>query len=120
MDTAPLWAEIDLSAIAHNIRELHRITQPQARLMAVVKANGYGHGAVEIARCALQNGASFLGVARIEEGIHLREAGIDVPILVFGYTRPHPTGPAIFCNMISPRVSTPPQRHGNYPKPPHH
>lgn len=92
MDTAPLWAEIDLNAIAHNVRELRRITQPQARLMAVVKANGYGHGAVEIARCALQNGASFLGVARIEEGIHLREAGIDVPILVFGYTRPHRAG----------------------------
>ena len=92
MDTAPLWAEIDLNAIADNVRELRRITQPQARLMAVVKANGYGHGAVEIARCALQNGASFLGVARIEEGIHLREAGIDVPILVFGYTRPHRAG----------------------------
>lgn len=92
MDTAPLRAEIDLNAIAHNVRELRRITQPRARLMAVVKANGYGHGAVEIARCALQNGAAFLGVARIEEGIHLREAGIDVPILIFGYTRPHQTG----------------------------
>ena len=68
MDTAPLWAEIDLTAIAHNVRELRRITRPQARLMAVVKANGYGHGAVEVSRCALQNGASLLGVARIEEG----------------------------------------------------
>ena len=100
MDTAPLWAEIDLNAIAHNIRELCRITQPQARLMAVVKANGYGHGAVEIARCALQNGASFLGVARIEEGIHLREAGIDVPILVFGYTHPHRAGDLFQCDLI--------------------
>ncbi|MGD9175203.1 MAG: alanine racemase [Desulfobacterales bacterium] len=92
MDTAPLWAEIDLEAIAHNVRELRRITQPQARLMAVVKANGYGHGAIEVSRCALQNGASILGVARIEEGIQIRKAGITVPILVFGYTRPHRAG----------------------------
>jgi alanine racemase len=87
LETAPLWAEIDLKAIAHNVRELRRITRPQARLMAVVKANGYGHGAVEVSRCALQNGASLLGVARIEEGIQIRKAGITAPILVFGYTR---------------------------------
>ena len=92
MDTAPLWAEIDLKAIAHNVRELRRITRPQACLMAVVKANGYGHGAVEVSRCALQNGASLLGVARIEEGIQIREAGITAPILVFGYTRPQQAG----------------------------
>ena len=89
MDKFPVWAEIDLSAIAHNVSALRRITQPQARLMAVVKANGYGHGAVEISRCALQNGASVLGVARIEEGIQIRKAGITAPILVFGYTLPH-------------------------------
>ncbi|MGD9269069.1 MAG: alanine racemase, partial [Desulfobacterales bacterium] len=64
MDAPSVWAEIDLKAIAHNVNELCRITQPAARLMAVVKADGYGHGAVEVARCALQNGASFLGVAR--------------------------------------------------------
>ncbi len=88
MDAPPVWAEIDLKAIAHNISELRRITQPDARLMAVVKANGYGHGAIEVSRCALENGASSLGVARIEEGIQIRKAGIDAPILVFGYTRP--------------------------------
>lgn len=86
MDAAPVWAEIDLKAIAHNVSELRRITQPDARLMAVVKANGYGHGAVEVSRCALQNGATVLGVARIEEGIQIRKAGIKVPILVFGCT----------------------------------
>jgi alanine racemase len=90
--TTPLRAEIDLNAIAHNVRELRRITRPQARLMAVVKANGYGHGAVEVSRCALQNGASLLGVARIEEGIQIRKAGIAEPILVFGYTRPDRAG----------------------------
>ena len=67
MNASLVWAEIDLKAIAHNVAELRRITQPEARLMAVVKANGYGHGAIEVAQCALQNGATSLGVARIEE-----------------------------------------------------
>jgi len=80
------WAEIDLKAYAHNIRELRRIARPEARLMAVVKANGYGHGAVEAARTALLNGASALGVARIQEAVQLREAGIEAPILIFGYS----------------------------------
>jgi alanine racemase len=84
-------AEIDLKAIAHNIKELRRIAHPDARLMGVVKANGYGHGAIEVARCALQNGAEVLGVARIEEGRQIREAGIEVPILIFGYTLPELT-----------------------------
>ena len=88
MDTSLVRAEIDLKAIAHNIKELRRITHPDARLMGVVKADGYGHGAIEVARCALQNGAEMLGVARIEEGIHIRAAGIEVPILIFGYTLP--------------------------------
>ena len=88
MDASLVKAEIDLKAIAHNIKELRRITHPKARLMAVVKANGYGHGAIEVARCALQNGAEILGVARIEEGIQIRNADIEVPILIFGYTHP--------------------------------
>jgi alanine racemase len=81
-------AEIDLKALAHNIKELRRITHPDARLMGVVKANGYGHGAIEVARCTLQSGAEVLGVARIEEGMRIRKAGIEVPILIFGYTLP--------------------------------
>jgi len=81
-----LKAEIDLKAIAHNVKELRRITHPKTRLMAVVKANGYGHGVVEVAQCALQNGAAALGVARIEEGIQIRKDGIRAPILIFGYT----------------------------------
>jgi alanine racemase len=93
MNDSPLiWAEVDLSAIAHNVRELRRLTRPQARVMAVVKANGYGHGAVEVARTALANGAEWLGVARLPEAIPLREAGFDVPILVFGYTPPTEAG----------------------------
>jgi len=88
MDHPLTWAEIDLSAYAHNIRELKRIARPPARLMAVVKANGYGHGAVEVAREAISNGAEYLAVARINEAIPLREAGLEVPILIFGYSSP--------------------------------
>jgi alanine racemase len=82
------WAEIDLSAIAHNVRELRRIIEPRVRLMLAVKANAYGHGAVRVARTGLENGADQLGVARIAEGIELRRAGIRAPILIFGYTPP--------------------------------
>jgi alanine racemase len=91
LDASLVRAEIDLKAVAHNIKELRRITHPDARLMGVVKANAYGHGAIEVARCALQNGAAVLGVARIEEGVQIREAGIEVPILIFGYTLPERT-----------------------------
>jgi alanine racemase len=83
-----LWAEVDLKAIAHNIIELRRITNRNSRLMAVVKANGYGHGSVEVARCALDNGAELLGVARIDEAVKLRNEEINAPILIFGYTPP--------------------------------
>lgn len=80
----PAWAEVDLEAIAQNLRELRRITRPQARIMAVVKANAYGHGAVPVSRIALENGASYLGVAIFNEALELREAGINAPILVLG------------------------------------
>jgi alanine racemase len=86
LDKPLTWAEIDLNAYAHNIKELRRITQPDAMLMAVVKANGYGHGAAEVAREALQNGAQWLGVARINEAVELRQAGLKAPILILGYT----------------------------------
>ncbi|UCE51073.1 MAG: alanine racemase [Desulfobacterales bacterium] len=88
MDKPLIWAEVDLNAYAHNIKELRRITHPNARLMAVVKANGYGHGACVVAREALQNGAEWLGVARINEAIQLRTEGFAAPILIFGYTPP--------------------------------
>lgn len=86
MHSELVWAEIDLRAIAHNVRELRRLVRPDTGLMAVVKADGYGHGAVEVARTALQNGAAALGVARLGEAIELRNAGIRAPILIFGYT----------------------------------
>lgn len=87
-----IWAEIDLKAIAHNVKALIRLLAPPCRLLVSVKANGYGHGAVKVAQTALDSGATFLGVARIDEGIELRLAGIKHPILVFGYTRPERAG----------------------------
>lgn len=88
MDTPLIWAEVDLAAIAHNLRELRRRADSRARVMAVVKANGYGHGAAAVARTALENGADWLGVARLAEAVELREEGLDAPMLVFGYTPP--------------------------------
>ncbi len=88
MEFPNIWAEIDLGAIAHNVRELKNITRDGARFIAVVKADGYGHGAAEVARTALAAGADMLAVARIDEGIALRQAGFEEPILVLGPTFP--------------------------------
>jgi alanine racemase len=87
-NTPLIWAEIDLNAVAANTCELRRVTRPEARLLVAVKANAYGHGLVEVARQALQSGADTLGVARMPEALALRDAGIDAPVLVFGYTPP--------------------------------
>lgn len=84
----PTRAEVDLDAIAHNVRELRRRTRPEAELMAVVKADGYGHGAVPVARAALAAGATWLGVALVEEAVALRQAGFGQPILVLGWVPP--------------------------------
>ena len=80
--------EIDLDALSHNYNEIRRITSPEAEIMAVVKADAYGHGAVRCARTLIGCGASYLCVATIGEAIELREAGIKTPILILGYTDP--------------------------------
>jgi alanine racemase len=77
-------AEIDLEAIRHNVRRLTRQLADGALLCAVVKANGYGHGAAPAARAALDAGAAWLGVAAAAEAEELRAAGLTAPILVFG------------------------------------
>jgi alanine racemase len=83
-----VWAEINLAAISHNIRQLKGLLQPGCAMMAVVKANAYGHGMLEVAGRVLKEGVNFLGVARISEAIRLREGYIDAPVLIFGYTDP--------------------------------
>jgi alanine racemase len=84
----PTWVEIDLSAIGNNTRLLASIVGPRVRILASLKADAYGHGALKVARTVLHNGASMLGVATVSEAMPLREAGINAPILVFGYAPP--------------------------------
>lgn len=80
----PTWAEIDLNNLAANFNQIKQRVSTTARVMAVVKANAYGHGAVECARRLAREGADWFGVALPEEGIELREAGITQPILCLG------------------------------------
>jgi alanine racemase len=82
----PVWVEINLGALRNNVQEMRRITEPNAQLMAVVKANGYGHGIEQTAKTALDSGANWLGVALLQEAVLLREKGIKAPILILGYT----------------------------------
>ena len=99
-----VWCEVDLDAIRHNVRVLREVAGPAA-LLAVVKANAYGHGAVPVAQAALDAGASWLGVARVEEGVQLREAGIDAPVLLLSEA---PAGAAdtVLAHGITPVVYT--------------
>ncbi len=80
----PTWVEIDLDAIANNVRLLASLAAP-AKVLAVLKADAYGHGMVKVARTVLNNGAAWVGVATLGEAITLRRAGIDAPILVMSY-----------------------------------
>ncbi len=84
----PTEARIDLSAAAHNVRALGSLTPVATAFMAVVKADAYGHGAVAVARAAREAGASWFGVALVEEALELRQAGLSEPILVLGPTDP--------------------------------
>ncbi|MHB1136691.1 MAG: alanine racemase [Coriobacteriia bacterium] len=80
----PAWVEVDASAVEHNVRALKALTPPSTRFLAVVKADGYGHGAETVARAALGAGADGLGVATVDEALAVRSAGIRVPLLVLG------------------------------------
>jgi alanine racemase len=87
------WVEVDLDAIRGNVRLARRVSG--AAVMAVVKADGYGHGAVPVSRAALDGGARWLAVARAEEALELRAAGLDAPVLVLGWVPPDAFGPLI-------------------------
>ncbi|MBF2048621.1 MAG: alanine racemase [Elainella sp. C42_A2020_010] len=103
------WVEVDLTALADNVRQIKRLLSPATELMAIVKADAYGHGAVPIARTVLQHGASWLGVATIFEGIELREAGIQAPILLLGATNTPEQVRAIAHWQLQPTLCTPQQ-----------
>lgn len=88
----PTWVEVDLDAIRANVRELK---PAGSDLMAVVKANAYGHGDVEVAAAVVEAGAAWLGVALVEEGVRLRRAGITAPVLVLSELPPGAEAPAL-------------------------
>jgi alanine racemase len=94
-DLRGAWLGIDLVALAANVRALRAALNPGTRLMAVVKADAYGHGASMVAEAALQNGATALGVATVEEGVRLRRSGHQAPILVLGIVPDPAYQPAI-------------------------
>lgn len=79
-----VWAEVNLSAITHNLTEIRRRVNKNVKLCAVVKANAYGHGAIPVAQCAINAGADYLAVATVDEGLELRAAGFTQPILILG------------------------------------
>jgi alanine racemase len=99
------WAEIDSAAISANVAALKALTRPKTLFMAVVKADGYGHGAVQAARAAIAGGADRLGVATVMEGIELREAGIAAPILLLSEP-PEETVPELLEHRLTPTVTT--------------
>ncbi|MFS0656913.1 alanine racemase [Bacillus sp. 179-C3.3 HS] len=94
------WAEIDLTAIKHNVSHMKDHIGKKVQLMAVVKANAYGHGDIEVARAALEAGADLLAVAFLDEAISLRNKGINAPILVLGAVPPQYVKVAVKYNII--------------------
>jgi alanine racemase len=78
------WVEVDLDNFTSNLREIKKLIGPQADFMPAVKADAYGHGAIEISNAALKNGARMLGVANADEGVQLRISGIEAPIVILG------------------------------------
>jgi alanine racemase len=98
------WVDVDLDAIRHNVEAL-RTTVAPSDVWVVVKANGYGHGAVVVARAALDAGAAGLCVALVQEGVELRHHGIDAPILVLS-EQPLSAATAIVANDLTPTVYT--------------
>jgi alanine racemase len=103
-NSRPAWAEIDVAAITHNTRVLSELVRP-AQLCAVVKANGYGHGAAAAARAAMAGGAIGLAVALVDEGVDLRQRGVRGPILLLSECGPDAVDAAM-ANQLTPTLYT--------------
>jgi alanine racemase len=103
------WVEINLGALSHNVQQLKKIVSDTTSILAVVKADAYGHGSVTVAKTVLQNGATWLGVATVPEGIQLREAGIQAPILILGATHTPEQIHAIAHWRLQPTIYSPKQ-----------
>ena len=99
------WAEIDLDALDHNVRVIRDVVAPAA-VWAVVKADGYGHGASAVAAQAMRSGAAGLCVALVQEGIELRQAGIEAPVLVLSEQPPDQLGDMLAAGLTPTVYST--------------
>lgn len=99
----PVWVEINLSAIKENVKQIKSLVKPDTKCCAIVKADGYGHGAIAVANAALDAGADYLAVAILSEAMELRQAGITQPILILGYT-PTYQMPLVVAYDIQPTV----------------
>lgn len=95
----PTRAEIDLSAIRQNIINVKALLRPGTKFCAVVKADAYGHGAVEVSREAVRAGADYLAVAVLDEALELRGAGLTLPVLILGYTSPEQYGQVVAAGL---------------------
>jgi len=82
------WAEIDIDALEYNYKTLRKTTSDKAKICCIIKADAYGHGAVRVARLYEELGADFLAVSNIEEAFTVRRAGVNIPLLILGYTHP--------------------------------
>lgn len=98
--TRRAWAEVDLGAIANNIKNIKEYVGEKTRVLAVVKADAYGHGVVPVAQTLVKNGADCLAVAFIDEAEQLRNAGINCPVLLLGYTIAEDAERVIDANVI--------------------
>lgn len=94
-----VWAQIDLGALRHNYREIKKLLKPETKLCAVVKADAYGHGALAVAKVAIEEGADYLAVASVDEGLTLRKAGFTEPILILGLAEPEAAPTIVAYNL---------------------
>ncbi|PIQ84911.1 MAG: alanine racemase, partial [Candidatus Omnitrophica bacterium CG11_big_fil_rev_8_21_14_0_20_43_6] len=99
----PTWAEVNLDHLAHNFKEARSLLSPKTKILVTVKADAYGHGLVEVAKRLVACRVDYLGVASIDEGIKLRKAGIQVPILLLGLVLKKDIGP-LFTYRLIPTV----------------
>lgn len=99
------WIEISLGAIQNNIYQIRRTLKPSTMFMAIVKSNAYGHGAVQVAKTAVNAGAEYLGVATVDEGVELRKAGLKAPILMLSEP-PIEAIPLLLAYSIMPAVAS--------------
>lgn len=118
------WAEIDLAAVRENFNVIKNCLENKTKICCVVKANAYGHGAVQLSRIYEELGADYFAVSNIEEALQLRQGGISTPILVLGYTDPccsyllaiNNISQCVFSKSYAKKLSDEIQKHGRYLK----